>query len=71
MSSLRANFPRVEMFPPEEDFNGYVGFVVHAVLTYDLVMFVQASVSELALPYGGVCNSWGTLQLPDSDNRFQ
>ncbi len=30
-------------------------------LTYELVMFVQSSVSGLAATYGGVCESWGVM----------
>jgi hypothetical protein len=46
---------------PTEDFNGYVQFQVFGSLTYDLVVSVQSSVSELMAPFGGVCESWGVL----------
>lgn len=59
---LRAQFTKVEIFPPASDGDGYVQFVVHAPLTYELVMFIQSSISELASAFGGVCESWGALQ---------
>jgi hypothetical protein len=59
---LRAQFTKVEIFPPDSDGDGYVLFVVHAPLTYELVMFIQTSISELASAFGGVCESWGALQ---------
>lgn len=59
---LRAQFAKVEIFPPDSDGDGYVQAVVHAPLTYELVMFIQRSISDLASAYGGVCDSWGVLQ---------
>jgi len=62
MDRLRAQFSKVEEFPPDSDGDGYVQFVVHAPLTYELVIFIQSSVSGLAAEFGGVCESWGALQ---------
>lgn len=62
MEKLRAQFSSVEAYPPGSTGKGDVQFVVHAELTYELVMFIQSSVSELASPFGGVCESWGVLQ---------
>jgi hypothetical protein len=61
-AALRGQFPTMEAYPPDEDGDGYVLFVVHAPLTYELVMSVQSSVSALAAPFGGVCESWGAMQ---------
>jgi len=61
MDRLRAQFSKVQTFPPDSDGDGYVLFVVHALLTYELVMFVQSSVTDLASEFGGVCESWGVL----------
>lgn len=58
---LRAHYSRVKVHSPDATGNGYVRFVVHAALTYELVMQVQSSVSALAAPFGGVCESWGVL----------
>jgi hypothetical protein len=62
METLRAQFAKVEAYPPDPTGKGYINFVVHAPLRYELVMFIQSSVSELAAPFGGVCESWGALQ---------
>jgi hypothetical protein len=61
MYTLRAQYSLVKMYPPDSTGNGYVLFVVNAALTYELVMFIQLAVSELASPYGGICESWGVL----------
>lgn len=58
---LRALYPRLEIIESDENGSGYVQFVVESKLTYELVMFVQSSVSELAAPYGGICESWGVM----------
>ena len=62
LDSLREQFSKVKTYPPAADGDGYVQFAVHAPLTYELVMFIQSTVSELASPFGGVCESWGALQ---------
>ena len=62
IARLRAQYPDIEEYPPDPDGDGYVQFVVHAPLTYELVMSIQRSVSELAAPFGGVCESWGLMQ---------
>jgi len=62
IGKLRAQFPRMRVFPPDGHADGYVQFVVKERLTYALVMSVQHSVSNMAVPYGGVCESWGVMQ---------
>jgi hypothetical protein len=62
LEQLRARYSSVEVIPPDEDGEGYIQFVVHAPLTYELVMQTQKTVSELASPFGGVCDSWGAMQ---------
>lgn len=61
LHALHATYPRIRLYQPSDDMNGYVEFVVDAKLTYELVMSIQDSVSTLALPYGGVCESWGVM----------
>lgn len=58
---LRAQFRNLKVREPN-DHRGYVQIVVNAILTYDLVMFMQSTVSEMAAPFGGVCESWGVYQ---------
>ncbi|MES2320048.1 MAG: ribonuclease E inhibitor RraB [Pseudomonadota bacterium] len=58
---LRAQYPNLTVYEPDDEDDGYVLFVVNAVLTYELVMFVQSTVSEMADPFGGKCESWGVL----------
>ena len=57
---MNKRFNDVAVHNPGE-FNGYVSFVVTALVTYELIMFVQSSVSELAVPFGGICQSWGVF----------
>ena len=58
---LQKQYSDIKVFEPDGESSGYVLFVINAKLTYELVMFVQSSVSELAAPFGGVCESWGVL----------
>ena len=61
MARLADAYPDAELVEPEEDDDGegFVQVVVRDFLTYELVMRVQAELTELARPYGGVCESWG------------
>ena len=58
---LGNQFAIVKMYEPDEHGSGYIRIVLNAVVTYDLVIFIQSSVSELAAPFDGVCQSWGVL----------
>jgi hypothetical protein len=61
----------VEVFEPEGDDDGYVQFVVTAKLSYELVMSVQAEVTRMARPFGGVCEAWGAFSnapVADTDD---
>ena len=59
---LRQQYPNLKMFEPDGERKGYVLLVIEAKLSYELVMFVQSSVSKLAAPFGGVCESWGVMR---------
>lgn len=61
ISRLAESYEQVEVHEPDE-YRGYVSFVVTEKVSYELVTSVQRSVSELAAPYGGVCESWGAMQ---------
>jgi len=58
---LRKQYSNLTVYEPDNNGSGYVLFVIESKLTYDLVMFVQSSVSELVAPYGGICESWGVM----------
>ncbi|WP_200919853.1 ribonuclease E inhibitor RraB [Duganella sp. Leaf126] len=62
VNTLRSQFKNVKIYSPDSNDDGYVQFVLNAVLTYELVMSIQKSVSEMAAQFGGVCESWGVLQ---------
>jgi len=57
---LEKRFAEVTVHDPDE-YSGYVSFVVTAQVTYELVMSIQRSASEMASPFGGICESWGVL----------
>lgn len=61
LSMLRSQFKHVKVCSPDSSGEGYVQFVLNAVPTYELVIFIQKSVSEMAARFGGVCESWGVL----------
>ncbi len=58
---LGKQFSTVKMYEPDEHGNGYIQIVLNELVTYELVMYIQSSVSELAAPFGGICESWGVL----------
>ena len=58
---IRSRYPQVVVYSEEGDSAGYLLFQVRDVLTYGLVTRVQAEVSVLMAPFGGICESWGVL----------
>lgn len=61
VSMLRSQFKLVKVYSPDSSGDGYVQVILNAVPTYELVIFIQKSVSEMAARFGGVCESWGVL----------
>jgi hypothetical protein len=61
IKELSQRFERVGVIEPDQPGNGYIAFVVNSKLTYELVISVQRVASEIAKPFGGVCESWGVL----------
>jgi len=61
---LKREFGSVSLYPPEEDFGGYVEFQVSGSVTYDGVTSIQRRVSAAMEPFGGVCETWGVLHAP-------
>jgi hypothetical protein len=58
---IRSRHPEAIVYPEEGDSAGYVLFQVHDRVTYELVTRVQAEMSALLAPFGGLCESWGVL----------
>jgi hypothetical protein len=61
ISLLSEKYGNVEIFQPEEEYEGYVLLRVKDKLTYDLVMQVQEEVSLIMDVHNGICESWGVL----------
>ena len=51
----------IQIYEPDGEYNGYILFNFHQVLSYGLVIDTQEKVSTLMAEYGGVCESWGVL----------
>jgi len=49
-------------YEPSEDMKGYLLFQINDQLTYELVIKTQEEATQLAAPYGGICESWGVMQ---------
>lgn len=62
LAVTRQRFPGARAVVPENGQRGYIQFQVSGRVTYDLVMSVQREASDLARPFGGVCESWGVMQ---------
>jgi hypothetical protein len=61
ISRLKEYAGAVEIYEPDEEYSGYVLFHIHQILSYELVVDTQKSVTALMAEYGGVCESWGVL----------
>jgi len=61
LNKLLQAYPKVEVIEADGESHGFITFVVRAGLTYELVTSVQRTASEIAKPFGGVCESWGVL----------
>ena len=59
---LQSRYQDVEVYEPEEDFNGYIQFKIHSKLSYTLAIETQAAVTTQMRKYGGVCETWGVMQ---------
>lgn len=70
------HYPNSEIIDPTpEDIEegietGYVQFQVKDKLTYDLVIKVQATVTEQMKNIGGWCESWGGITRVEHNNSF-
>ena len=64
LRELEGRFGAVEIYPPEDDYSGYVLIQVRSHLTYDFVISVQNEASRLVEKYGGRCESWGVAHEP-------
>src|SRR5689334_1164686 len=62
VAEVQRRYPDSSLFEPESGHRGYIQIRVRAPVTYDLVTSVQREMSELAGPFGGVCESWGVMQ---------
>ena len=58
---LRRSFPNLVVYPSSESGGGYIQFQLFDELSYELVMRIQADVTEWMAPFGGLCESWGVL----------
>jgi hypothetical protein len=58
---LQLALETAKLYPSASDDGGYILLVINAVLTYELVMSMQQVLTDLAAPFGGVCESWGVL----------
>lgn len=58
---VRARYPSVTVYNPNDEDPGYVLVQVYSHLDYELVVRIQHELTELAGPFGGVCESWGVL----------
>ena len=58
---LNKEYGGVEVYDPEDEYEGYLMFKINSLITYNLVVDTQSRVSILMKPYGGTCETWGVL----------
>ncbi len=61
LATLENTFGHIEVYEPEDEYEGYVLFQLNDLLTHDLVVSTQEAAAKLMQPYQGVCESWGVL----------
>jgi hypothetical protein len=61
ISLLRREYPSATIYDPENDDPGYVLVQVFTFVNYEAVVEVQRHLSELMIPFGGRCESWGVM----------
>jgi hypothetical protein len=61
VSILGSRYSQMKLYPLAFGDGGYILLGINAVLTYELVVSEQKTLSELAAPFGGICESWGVL----------
>ena len=62
VDALIAEYGDIQGYEPEENVNGYLQFQINDKVTYELVTKTQENATKLAVPFGGVCESWGVMQ---------
>lgn len=59
---LDQHFPgKTEVFADDDSRGGYINVQIIHQLTYEWVLEIQNQITELMLPFEGVCESWGVL----------
>ncbi len=58
---FQERYPEAVIQPREEEGIGYVLFQIQARLAYELVIRMQAQLTEGMRPFQGNCASWGVL----------
>jgi hypothetical protein len=61
IDELRNRYDEVRIVEPSDDNDGYVVVVIEDRLSYELVVATQETLSELAEPFEGRCESWSVL----------
>ena len=62
VAELERRYRNVVFFEPEGAHQGYIRVQLCARISYELVTSAQREMSELARPFGGICDSWGVMQ---------
>ena len=62
IDTLQKEYGNTEVYPPEDDLEGYLLFKIKSILTYELVINAQNQASKITKKYGGICEAWGVLQ---------
>lgn len=61
LSALQNAFPGASVYEDAESDDRFVSFKIKDLLTYELVVNIQARATALVQEHGGRCESWGVL----------
>ena len=65
---LKREFQLVTIHDPDGQSGGDVVVKVVGIVSYSFVVQMQATISELMVPFGGVCEGWGVLLAAKNSN---
>ncbi len=61
IESLYLSYNSIEIYKPEDEYEGYILITINEFLTYNFVVETQQKITKIVSRFGGVCESWGVL----------
>lgn len=62
LETLQSMYGTIELYPPDEDGDGYILFKVHGYVAYETVIRIQQQTTEAMAPLGGISSRANVLR---------